>query len=264
MGDQTIFRKAKGRRNPYAQVDRALLEDATLSYRARGLAGYILAKPDDWKVWMADLIKSGTEGEHAIRTAVRELIEAGYLVRFKERDPGTGQWTNVTYELHERPVPEDQRTKLGPRGSGQEESPHGGFPHVGEPHVGEPRVENHVLTNTHDTNTQREIEGMDVTEAISYRLEHPEMFEAEEAWQLVKDELFLQFTKATYDTWLRGVDLLGVQNGEGTKISLLCPSSYHVDWLSNRLHTPILRTWAGVLGKNEEDVEIVYLDRREP
>jgi len=147
-GDQTIFRRVKDRDNPYVMIDRECFEVETLSWKAKGLLGYLLSRPNDWTVIMADLVKRSSDGEHAVRSAVHELEAHGYMVRSRVRDKKTGMFGPVTIEVHEVPVPEECRTyDLGrSRIVAEEKSPVGGFPQVGEP-----QVENHALLSTDST-----------------------------------------------------------------------------------------------------------------
>ncbi|MER7512225.1 hypothetical protein ABTX82_28280 [Streptomyces lavendulae] len=69
----------------YTVLPTATLEDARLSFRARGILAYLLAKPDTWKVAADRIAKAGKEGVEAVRTALRELKDAGYYRVVTER-----------------------------------------------------------------------------------------------------------------------------------------------------------------------------------
>ena len=77
-------------------------------------------------------------------------------------------------------------------------------------------------------------------------------------WQAALNELELQMTKATFNTWLRPTELLAWEsNGDGngnarTRVVLGTPNEYVKDWLENRLHTPIQRTLSGIAGNPVE------------
>ncbi|MFE2527454.1 hypothetical protein ACFXEL_24785 [Streptomyces sp. NPDC059382] len=74
----------------YTVLPTATLEDAHLSFRARGILAYLLAKPDTWKVAADRISKAGKEGVEAVRTALRELRDAGYYrVVTERREDGT-------------------------------------------------------------------------------------------------------------------------------------------------------------------------------
>jgi len=64
-------------------------------------------------------------------------------------------------------------------------------------------------------------------------------------WQNVLDQLRLQMTRATFDTWLKDTRIVSQNNSHlvvGTK------NAYAKDWLENRLFTTINRTVADILG----------------
>lgn len=71
----------------------AVLRDDLLSYRARGLLAYLLSMPADWSVSSGRLAIESGEGRDAIRRALRELIDVGYLNLTKQQDP-MGRWVS--------------------------------------------------------------------------------------------------------------------------------------------------------------------------
>jgi hypothetical protein len=92
-----IFRLEKTER--YARIANSVFEDRRLSWEARGLLGYLLSKPDDWKVRLYDLIAQGPAGVHKIRRMLRELEEVGYLYRKRlRRADGTFGWIVIVLE----------------------------------------------------------------------------------------------------------------------------------------------------------------------
>ena len=64
------------------------LEDARLSFRARGLLSYLLARPAGYALTTRGLARAGREGRTAVASAVRELVVAGYLSRVASDDGG--------------------------------------------------------------------------------------------------------------------------------------------------------------------------------
>ena len=81
-------------------VANALFSDERLSWEARGLMGYLLTKPDNWRVRVYDLVAHGPAGVHKIRRMLRELEDTDYLRRrlIRRRD-GTFDWETVVYEV---------------------------------------------------------------------------------------------------------------------------------------------------------------------
>ena len=69
-------------------IPNAWVRDVDLSRRARGLLAELLSHREGWDVSIESLWRTGTEGREAVRKAVQELEEAGYLRR--EQQGGTG------------------------------------------------------------------------------------------------------------------------------------------------------------------------------
>jgi hypothetical protein len=79
----------------------AVIRDASLSWRARGILAYLLSMPDGWTCRSEHLAKVGREGRDAVRAALAELETAGYLVRARRQDE-RGRWHSVS-TIYDRP-----------------------------------------------------------------------------------------------------------------------------------------------------------------
>lgn len=79
------------KRQQFAIVDSRAINDARLSMRARGVLVWLLDKPDGWRVSAEAIARSTTEGRDAIRKALGELEQHGYLRRQKCQDD-KGRW----------------------------------------------------------------------------------------------------------------------------------------------------------------------------
>lgn len=85
----------------YTVTPNAIYRDRRLSYRALGLLLYLLHLPDGWETDSTQLATDRAEGRDAIRTALRQLQDAGYVTRRRQQDPETGQWaTHMTVQSH--------------------------------------------------------------------------------------------------------------------------------------------------------------------
>ena len=97
---KTIFRTAK-RENPYAQIDKTVLNDQRLSWKAKGLMAFLLSKPDNWEINIQNLIRQSTDGKEAVYSGINELINFGYIVRVESRNQG--RFARIEYLIYENP-----------------------------------------------------------------------------------------------------------------------------------------------------------------
>lgn len=79
------------------------LRDKRLSLKAKGLLSLMLSLPEDWDYTLAGLASISLEGKDAIRGAVRELEQAGYVQRRQTMDED-GKFSRNEYIIRERPV----------------------------------------------------------------------------------------------------------------------------------------------------------------
>jgi hypothetical protein len=82
----------------FVQIPNEWLRDERLSRRARGLLAEIMTHRVGWHITIGSLQKAGTEGRDAIRSALNELKDAGYLRLLQSRGD-KGRWNEVEYEL---------------------------------------------------------------------------------------------------------------------------------------------------------------------
>ena len=83
------------------------LHDHSLSLKARGLLSTLLALPEGWDFSLKGLTAICKEGLDAIREAVKELENCGYLVRGRVRN-AKGQMDSVACAVYECPRGEAQ------------------------------------------------------------------------------------------------------------------------------------------------------------
>lgn len=124
-----VFRVEKN--HSYTVMANHHLRDERLSLKSKGLLSLILSLPDDWRISIEGMTQFSADGKDAIRSAIRELTDAGYITRAQTHSEA-GTFSGYDYIVHETPVA----------------SPSSGFPTMEKPTTGNPTTENPTLRNT--------------------------------------------------------------------------------------------------------------------
>ncbi len=85
----------------YTCISNAMLRDKTLSWKAKGLLGYMLTCKDDWNFSVEGLAQFSADGYTATNSALKELIQHGYVTREQLRE--NGRIKDVIYTVYETP-----------------------------------------------------------------------------------------------------------------------------------------------------------------
>lgn len=111
-------------RNPgatsrFTVMPKSVTDDSRLSWEARGLLQYILAKPDDWTVRTTDLINQTREsmrptGRDGVQGLIDELEYHGYLSRSARREDA-GKFAGVDYVAYDQALPEEMLAEVRKR-----------------------------------------------------------------------------------------------------------------------------------------------------
>ena len=129
-----VFRVEKNK--GYTVMSNHHLRDRDLSLKAKGLLSQMLSLPEDWDFTLAGLSRINRESIDAIRSAIRELEEAGYITRSRERDE-KGRLRGADYVIYEQPVSAPPMQEA---------------PASGDPMSEKPTSENPTLENTTQLN----------------------------------------------------------------------------------------------------------------
>lgn len=102
-----IIRRGERPQSNFYILDKRISEDERLSWGARGILIYLLGKPDDWKLSVADLIKrtqgsAKPSGRAAVYGLINELKDAGYITQNQEKTR-QGQFMASEYIVTESP-----------------------------------------------------------------------------------------------------------------------------------------------------------------
>ena len=131
------------REHNYTIVSNKVYDKNQLSWQAMGLLGYLLTKPDNWQVMVAELVNVTKDtkkptGREGIYNIINELKEKGFISVRKNSDGSTD------YTVYDEPI----------------QSPNQGKPNQGKPNQAEPTLVNtdiqQVLINTKDGDVEDE------------------------------------------------------------------------------------------------------------
>lgn len=127
------------RREGFTILPNSTLRDKRLSLKTRAILAIMISVPDDWDFTVSGLASICGAGRDAVRSALRELEESGYLTRAQCHDE-SGHFSRNEYIVTDEPT-ERGETPLP-------ENPSAGEPSTGEPLTENPTQQNKDLTNT--------------------------------------------------------------------------------------------------------------------
>ena len=140
-----VFRVEKTRN--YTVMSNHHLRDKSLSLKAKGLLSLMLSLPEDWDYTTKGLAYICKDGVDSIRTAVRELESAGYIVRQRERH-ADGTLGGIEYTILEQPrEPEPPKRENPVQAENAGDAPKRAFPEQVKPVLGKPEQENPAQLN---------------------------------------------------------------------------------------------------------------------
>ena len=208
----------------YTTLSNRLLDDDRLSFKAVGLLTYMLRLPDDWDFTLEWLAKKHRDGLSSIRSAMKELEDAGYVTRGDQRRGEGGTFQGSDYIVREDPDTDRPVTACENRIRTACENPTSVFP------TSDNRTQlNTKMTKDKETNPPKPPRGQRVKrEPMKATAWKPERFEgfwryypthtskqaAMRAWDRLKpgDELIATIGKAlrrqkATDQWSRGIGI---------------------------------------------------------
>ena len=143
------------REHNYTVISNKVYEKNQLSWQAMGLLGYLLTKPDNWQVMVAELVNVTKDtkkptGREGIYNIINELKEKGFISVRKNSDGSTD------YTVYDEPI----------------QSPNQGKPNQGKPNQAEPTLVNteykQLLNNTNTPLPQNDENGKDDLNADAF------------------------------------------------------------------------------------------------
>lgn len=131
-------------RTGFTVLPNRTLRDNRLSLKTRAILAIMFSLPEDWDYTAAGLSAICGAGRDAVRSALRELEEYGYLTRVQRHD-ASGHFSRNEYIVTDEPASEADAPMTG--------FPATDEPSAGEPSPDEPMTENPPQQNKDCTNT---------------------------------------------------------------------------------------------------------------
>lgn len=82
----------------YGVTPDSILNSLDLSFKAKGMYGFIQSKPDGWHFSAYRISKQGKDGIDGVKAGLQELEAAGLLVRIQGKSKDGG-WNQIDYQL---------------------------------------------------------------------------------------------------------------------------------------------------------------------
>lgn len=87
------------KRDNLAFFDRSVLDDPRLTWKAKGVAAYLLSHGNGWEIRTKELINRSKDQRDSVLAALRELEDTGYLKRERRQNKdGTFDWNHELSE----------------------------------------------------------------------------------------------------------------------------------------------------------------------
>ena len=141
-----VFRIEKTR--DYTVMANHHLRNTALSLKAKGLLSLMLSLPEDWDYTTKGLARICRDGVDSICATVRELEDAGYIIRERVRN-ANGRLGSIEYTILEQPRPPEPKP-----GKPERENPVQVKPVLDSPVLGKPEQENPAQLNTKGSSNQ--------------------------------------------------------------------------------------------------------------
>lgn len=127
----------------YTVMSNCHLRDKRLSLKAKGLLSQMLSLPEDWDYTLTGLSFINRESKDAVRSAVNELEQCGYIERRQTTDE-FGKFSVNEYVIHESPTVPSL------------DNPSSENPTTGNPSAENPSSENPTQLNTKKSNKKKQ------------------------------------------------------------------------------------------------------------
>jgi len=144
-------------------MHKGFFKDPRLSFKAKGILGYLLTKPDNWVVRISDLMNHAKDGRDSVYAGLKELHEHNYYHKVQARDAKgrLSHWecfvcevpmaTNTSFST-DLPDTENPNTAKPFTDNPDTENPNTVKPDTENPNTDKPNTENPSLSDNYISN----------------------------------------------------------------------------------------------------------------
>lgn len=104
MADARHTLRQHRRENPFIQVDKGIMYDTRISWKAKGLMIYLLGQKEGWQFYSKEIVGHSTDGRDSTENGLKELEKNGYLIRVQHKD-NAGRFLELEWNVYEIPIP---------------------------------------------------------------------------------------------------------------------------------------------------------------
>ncbi len=85
-------------------LNNTCIRDPRLTARAKGMHTYFMSLPSNWKLFKTELVKHFKDGIDSINSAIKELVEFGYVEITEQTRTKSGKFSSKAYGFHAKPI----------------------------------------------------------------------------------------------------------------------------------------------------------------
>lgn len=85
-------------------LNNTCIRDPRLTARAKGMHTYLMSLPSNWKLYKTELVKHFKDGIDSINSAIKELVEFGYVEITEQTRTKSGKFSSKAYGFHAKPI----------------------------------------------------------------------------------------------------------------------------------------------------------------
>ncbi len=125
-------------------LNNTCIRDPRLTARAKGMHTYLMSLPSNWRLYKTELVKHFKDGIDSINSAIKELVEFGYVEITEQTRTKSGKFSSKAYGFHAKPIKKNA------------EDNRNGFAVTVKPSTVEPLTVKPVLLTTYELNTEKQ------------------------------------------------------------------------------------------------------------